>query len=600
MTGNNARAMRRLTARSKLRAAQALLFMRKLSFKTSTLPTATLVQVIDSSMQDLLCRHTFLFCFAELQETRLLCSEESLGDALGIKITSASTGAKVQVVGGDPRPLVRTWVHDEGSLSEAMELSRDVLLAARVADTGIWKALLTTLLHHGHGRPLLQTLLTLISTNQLSAILHDDVDLRYQLTASVAQYVEESVDKLAQIWDVVRLKVQSSMAESAAAHAKQTVPSGYNKGDPNRSVNMSKQELQKMLCSTSAADHDHDKEKDKGVGPTTADINHALSGHGGLPKARRTLLVERCQASILGWEEPPEELLLSLQQAAELWKYFSNGTMYTASKEYQSRVGTACQKLLSLLCQTFALSSSVPVSVSCDVSAASSKTVSVRRLTVDEALRQSGLQCMLALIRSSCSGLTDLRKVQHSSSGSGSAIAAGSVKVVTAFLESLILTVVKHSAGLGHGTSGFADYCLWNLLTTCVTCVPKPVAVHVVSNVMERLSDDSEDLLARLLSLASMEWTCSEDSRRTTAIVLSWCLTPDAASASEAPVDSESDEIDEVQGGSDSEKVSCVRAAIASLCKEVRSRLRVIMDTMSTSFGPTELLTSRSLFENSF
>ena len=55
--------------------------------------------------------------------------------------------------------------------------------------------------------------------------------------------------------------------------------------------------------------------------------------------------MERCRASVLGWEEPPEELFLNLPQAVCLWGNVANGTVYTASKEHQSRVGVTCQQI---------------------------------------------------------------------------------------------------------------------------------------------------------------------------------------------------------------------------------------------------------------
>ena len=59
----------------------------------------------------------FLFCLAELQETRLSCSEEALLEALTWK-RSQSQATLQGGVGShartDARLLVRTWLHDEG------------------------------------------------------------------------------------------------------------------------------------------------------------------------------------------------------------------------------------------------------------------------------------------------------------------------------------------------------------------------------------------------------------------------------------------------------------------------------------------------------
>ena len=59
----------------------------------------------------------FLFCLAELQETRLSCSEEALLEALTWKRSESqatlqgSVGSHART---DARLLVRTWLHDEG------------------------------------------------------------------------------------------------------------------------------------------------------------------------------------------------------------------------------------------------------------------------------------------------------------------------------------------------------------------------------------------------------------------------------------------------------------------------------------------------------
>jgi len=620
--------MRRLTARSKLRAAQALLLMRSLSLQSSSPQQsgATVLQAIGSSLHDLRRRHMYLYCFAELQETRLLCSEESLSDALGIKLNPNNNGhEKVRVTKGDPRPLVHTWIHDEGALTEAMELSRDVLFAARVTDVSIWKMVLTTLLHHDQGRPLLQTLLNLISDNLLQSVLHEEIELRNQLTAYVTRFVEEEAEKLEQIWDVVRLKVQSSMAESAASQAKLAKTGSVNNNKSDMSI--SKQEiLQRFLPAEggfssvqTVGDKGINKEKadkadkEKSSGPTSADINQALSGPGGgVQKARRTLLVERCQASVLGWDEPPEELLLNLSQAAFLWGYFADGTVFTASKEYQSRVGASCQKILSLLCQTFNL----PTSSASRGSKEDEKTV--RRLTVDEALRQSGLQCMLALIRSSCSGLADLRKLVCAESGVSAAESinisgshSGSLKVIAPFLESLLLAVVKQSSNNIVGTntttttaSDFADKCMWGLFSTCSCYLPKPVTLQVLSSVVLQLqSGPGVEMIARLLRLATTRWTESEDSRRAAVVAFSWCLSfrskgtnisVDTSTEEEEAVavtlEGDFDAKNDIEDNDDNtELVTLVRAAISGLHKKDRCSLRMAVESLSSSLGKQSL-----------
>ena len=182
-TNTGSRNFRRLTARSKLRASQALLLLRSQPMLAGA--------VTHHRLNDLKQNHKFFFCLAELQETRLICSENTLADALGY---GTAGGASESSVLADPKPLVRTWIHDECSLVQAVELSRDVLLATRTADTSVWKSLLTAMLRNSHSRSLLQTCLMLTTptpssggsnesslTDVLPAVVNEEPELYQQL-----------------------------------------------------------------------------------------------------------------------------------------------------------------------------------------------------------------------------------------------------------------------------------------------------------------------------------------------------------------------------------------------------------------------------------
>lgn len=151
--GKGAKSQRRLTTRSRLRAAFALQLLASVTDITSTdvagdiAATATATAKIsligaaegspvavaeEQPLTDLNCMMPFLECLAELQETRLPCSEEALMDALRPSMSyattasflsplSSSSSAAVNVkmkeqrhARADARALVRTWLHDEG------------------------------------------------------------------------------------------------------------------------------------------------------------------------------------------------------------------------------------------------------------------------------------------------------------------------------------------------------------------------------------------------------------------------------------------------------------------------------------------------------
>jgi hypothetical protein len=147
--------MRRLTARSKYRAAQALSFLH--NAQTS------------SDVEEIKLYRSFLYCLCELQEIRLPCSEQSLLDAMGLKvddfkITSVSGDASRPFAAADPRSLVRTWLHDEGAHVEVVELARDLLVVTDFQETGAWHLLMGHMAARGMHRSLFETLLLIHSS----------------------------------------------------------------------------------------------------------------------------------------------------------------------------------------------------------------------------------------------------------------------------------------------------------------------------------------------------------------------------------------------------------------------------------------------------
>ena len=139
VSGKGAKSQRRLTTRSRLRAAYALLLLLNTTSSNSSGTSRQIRGAGESCPSDSdpngfqhLYTHIspevpllvpFLFCLAELQETRLPCSEEALMEALTHLPPSSqghSNGATLART--DARLLVRTWLHDEGCHREVPHL----------------------------------------------------------------------------------------------------------------------------------------------------------------------------------------------------------------------------------------------------------------------------------------------------------------------------------------------------------------------------------------------------------------------------------------------------------------------------------------------
>jgi hypothetical protein len=154
--GKGAKSQRRLTIRSRLRAAFALQLIvtnadsnaKRISTSVPSSSSITSNNASNTQMNkiaedangqgehslDLNRMVPFLECLAELQETRLPCSEEVLMDALCSPPSISSTfpcsliaavtdeekekEKEKKVTRTDVRVLVRTWLHDEGSHQE--------------------------------------------------------------------------------------------------------------------------------------------------------------------------------------------------------------------------------------------------------------------------------------------------------------------------------------------------------------------------------------------------------------------------------------------------------------------------------------------------
>ena len=176
--------MRRLTGRSRYRATQALFYLH------SATPA-----VCSVDLSELGRARSFLYCLSELQEIRLPCSEESLLDAMGLKIVDFAvvTGPTV----ADPRALVRTWIHDEGAHAEVVELARDLLVLTHYQDVGIWHQIVSHMTTHAMYRSLFETLV-LIQATPVFADLSFGM-MGAEILQSLTKVVGEAVERAEQV-----------------------------------------------------------------------------------------------------------------------------------------------------------------------------------------------------------------------------------------------------------------------------------------------------------------------------------------------------------------------------------------------------------------
>jgi hypothetical protein len=208
LRGRGVRVMRRLTARSKHRAAQALYFLQPFVPLTAA-PTAAAGGGGDAGagagaggMADLGQFKAYLYCLAEMQELRLPCSEDSLLDAMGLRvldfrIVPAAGGGAAGAVGADPRALVRTWIHDEGVHSEVVELARDLLLCTQYQDLTIWYQLISHMVGRGFHRSLFQTLLVLQGSSLFADLCFGAMGA--ELLALLARVNSEATERTEQV-----------------------------------------------------------------------------------------------------------------------------------------------------------------------------------------------------------------------------------------------------------------------------------------------------------------------------------------------------------------------------------------------------------------
>lgn len=204
--GKGSKTSRKLTARSRLRAAVALSFLGESAGSSSSQSAA--LTVADSCLgMSLSVVRSYLYCLSELQEIRLPCAEGTLlcvitGSAGPIDAMDKENVAAVCPSESDPALLVRTWLHDEGQHGDVTELCRDLLLAAGVVDDRtIWTLLLEHMERNGLVRAQLNTLVGLRNLPVFPRLLQGDM-VRVVLRV-VAVTAAEAVEKTEQVLQLI-------------------------------------------------------------------------------------------------------------------------------------------------------------------------------------------------------------------------------------------------------------------------------------------------------------------------------------------------------------------------------------------------------------
>lgn len=314
--GKGVRVMRRLTARSKYRAAQSLFYL-----QSATLNSA-------AAMTELTSYKSYLYCLSELQEIRLPCTEESLLDAMGLKIVDfkmTTVAACGEPSAADPKALVRTWIHDEGAHTEVVELARDLLVTTRYQDAGIWFHLVGHMVAKGMHRALLQSLLMVrgaaVFADMCFGMLGSDI------VASLAKVCADATARAEQVLQLAEARSGETVRQSSdwlwinqQGVASVLTPASTPTGAPSSST---------AASSTTAKE--------------------------GVASHHRVLLLPRLAGRPGDWEEgAPEDLLPTLDQSVAL----SVAVLHQVSSRVRAKcdpatasLRTSCTQMLALAVQ---------------------------------------------------------------------------------------------------------------------------------------------------------------------------------------------------------------------------------------------------------
>lgn len=353
--GASVKTMRRLTARSRLRAVQSLNFLCKGGASAAT------------EKRSMSAPLHYLNCLAELQETRVLCSEQSLADALGVAMSNLASESEVRWIDkAEPGPLVQTWLHDEGASADAVELARDVLVAAvssgaaraknQKAFQSIWSALLLHMVRQGHLRSLLQTLLMIRTTSLLQHLCSEDTELGKGILTTTVRFFKEAVEKAEQVEFLLKVRKEpiametttgldhmtaacrvfgSTVKSTAESKASENMTEGRKALETSRNISMSVSRVERKA---------------------QADEKAAAADSKG---ARHVVLYPKCPDAAMSLDEPPEDLSLSFEQVGFLlprvmhccWAFGEYSELHEACMHELTEIRSLCSRVLRIAAQ---------------------------------------------------------------------------------------------------------------------------------------------------------------------------------------------------------------------------------------------------------
>eukprot|EP01033_Poteriospumella_lacustris_P010160 gene10160-7247_t len=238
MRGAN-RTLRRITTRSRYRAALAVHYFQQQSSSSSVVDSDGSSQGFSALATDTLEYTRYLYCLAEMHELRLTSTEMSLQSALGLKVVEISAGGAAgtaAVVGPSnrlvsvgvaeetatalhTRSLIITWLHDEGLQVSVVELARDLFFLAPKQDPQVLTKLFRHMLDHDLRRSVYTSLIwweTMPTTASLtSTLLYSDI--AEGLVSMLWKLVDDSATKATSLTQTQLPKLLTSLTSSTNA-----------------------------------------------------------------------------------------------------------------------------------------------------------------------------------------------------------------------------------------------------------------------------------------------------------------------------------------------------------------------------------------------
>eukprot|EP01039_Chlorochromonas_danica_P001134 gene1134-1238_t len=198
---------RKLNGRSRLRATQALSYY--LSMHPDERQSELTVAVAGFQR--------YFLCLAELQEIRVVCSEESLASALSLSSLSTSTGSvDSRLAQSSAQSILLTWLHDESDHEDALELVRDLYILSGLSDSLLLMKIIQKLLLRKQHRALLILLQELQLQHRLSDVICSSKaeEIQHLLLAMMHSAHESFQQSLANGWLLRSAKKEDNLLPS--------------------------------------------------------------------------------------------------------------------------------------------------------------------------------------------------------------------------------------------------------------------------------------------------------------------------------------------------------------------------------------------------